>query len=142
MGHVLHGSARTTAAVRRAIQHSQVKSDRLVKQFFSIFSFLIHIGLDFCSPSANAVDGCYKTWKYTAVHLVGFYGRWVVPPANPFLFETAFDTFCYSIVETITDAAHATHKAVDFQQAPVLRAGCDPRSGYVQSIQVMADAAR
>ncbi len=21
-------------------------------------------------PSMNAVDGCYKTWKYTAVHLV------------------------------------------------------------------------
>ena len=33
MGHLLHGSARTTAAVRRAIQHSQERIGRLAERY-------------------------------------------------------------------------------------------------------------
>src|SRR6266487_968757 len=33
MGQILHGSARTTAAVRRAIQHSQESLSRLAKRY-------------------------------------------------------------------------------------------------------------
>ncbi|NYF80026.1 transposase-like protein [Granulicella arctica] len=33
MGQVLHGSARTTAAVRRAIQHSQVSLNQLAAHY-------------------------------------------------------------------------------------------------------------
>jgi hypothetical protein len=33
MGHLRHGSARTTAAVRRAIQHSQERIGRLAARY-------------------------------------------------------------------------------------------------------------
>ncbi|MCH8744920.1 MAG: IS481 family transposase, partial [Chloroflexi bacterium] len=33
MGQVLHGSARTTAAVRRAIQHSQESLNQLAQRY-------------------------------------------------------------------------------------------------------------
>jgi hypothetical protein len=53
--------------------YGQVKSDTPVKRLFPIFLFLLHIDLGSYIPSMNAVAGCYKTWKYTTVHLAGLH---------------------------------------------------------------------
>lgn len=45
------------------------KCHKIFKLVFSIFLIPPHIDSDFCIPSMNATDGCYKTWKYTAAHL-------------------------------------------------------------------------
>gem|GEM_PF-6200484 len=54
----------------------------------------------------------------------------VVSPVDSFLFKAAEEAFCYSIIKTITDAAHTAHKTMYFQKPPVfsLLAYCDPRS--------------
>lgn len=47
----------------------------------------------------------------------------VMPPVDSLLFETAEKAFSHSIVETITNTAHATHKAMYFQKPPVFFTG-------------------
>jgi hypothetical protein len=42
------------------------KTGHPVKLLLSILLLLLHIGLDFCNPSMNAVFGCYKTQRYIA----------------------------------------------------------------------------
>ena len=59
----------------------------------------------------NAVDGCYKTWKYTAAHLAVLHsGFGNAGPVDWLLFEAAEEAFSHSIVETITNTDHVPIK--------------------------------
>jgi len=65
-----------------------------------------------------------------------------MPPLHLFLCKAAEEAFSHSVIETITGAAHAPHKAMYFQKPGTPCWHIAIRDPNVESIQLAAGTAR